>query len=380
VTAALRLAATPRTTVTLLDGGAQAYPRMLRAIGRARRAIHLEVYAFTAAGVGGQFVAALAAAARRGVAVRVELDGWGSVKDGRAIAATLTAAGCAVRIYHRLRALLRGRFGRNHRKLLVIDGRDAFIGGINIGDENLDGVAARGWADVAVELRGPAVARLARRLRHQAPGQGEAGVRIWLSGLGGGRRLRARYLAAIEGARRRIDLAHGYFLPDPGVVRALIAAAARGVRVRLLLAGVTDVPLARLATRRLHHRLLTAGVAIHEWRASVLHAKLATIDDAVLLIGSFNLDPFSLVNREALVEIADPQAVAQAARWLDGHIAQAPPITAAGAATRWQRWLLGPLGALVDYAATALGRLVSLRRHRRRRRPARRRRAPRRSA
>ena len=219
--------ATPRTTVTLLDGGAQAYPRMLRAIGRARRAIHLEVYAFTAAGVGGQFVAALAAAARRGVAVRVELDGWGSVKDGRAIAATLTAAGCAVRIYHRLRALLRGRFGRNHRKLLVIDGRDAFIGGINIGDENLDGVAARGWADVAVELRGPAVARLARRLRHQAPGQGEAGVRIWLSGLGGGRRLRARYLAAIEGARRRIDLAHGYFLPDPGVVRALIAAAAR---------------------------------------------------------------------------------------------------------------------------------------------------------
>jgi phosphatidylserine/phosphatidylglycerophosphate/cardiolipin synthase-like enzyme len=159
-------------------------------------------------------------------------------------------------------------------------------------------------------------------------------------------------------------------------VRALIAAAARGVRVRLLLAGVTDVPLARLATRRLHHRLLTAGVAIHEWRASVLHAKLAAIDDAVLLIGSFNLDPFSLVNREALVEIADPIAVAQAARWIEGHVAQAPPITAAGAATRWQRWLLGPLGALVDYAATALGRLVSQQRHRRRRRSARRRRAP----
>ena len=139
----LRAPAT-HATVALLDGGAQAYPRMLRAIARARVCIHLEVYAFTATGVGGEFVAALVGAAGRGVRVEVELDGWGSARDGRAIGATPADAGCTVRIYHRLRAVLRGQFGRNHRKVLVIDDATAFIGGLNIGDENLAAAAGAG--------------------------------------------------------------------------------------------------------------------------------------------------------------------------------------------------------------------------------------------
>ena len=144
-----------------------------------------------------------------------------------------------------------------------------------------------------------------------------------------------------------------------------MAAAARGVRVRLLLAGRSDVPLARLASRSLHRQLLGAGVEIHEWGHSVLHAKLAAIDDQLLLVGSFNLDPFSLVNLEVLVEVADAKAIRQGAAWIQRHLELAPPVTAVTANARWQRWLLEPLGRLVVRAAAALGRLVTIRRRRR---------------
>src|SRR5206468_12390118 len=113
------------------------YPRMLAALARASRSIHLEVYAFASSGVGHDFVKALAQAARRGVAVRVVIDGWGSARGGRAIAAALRDQGCEVQIYNRLLALLIGRFGRNHRKILLVDDEVAFLGGINIGDENV---------------------------------------------------------------------------------------------------------------------------------------------------------------------------------------------------------------------------------------------------
>ena len=144
-----------------------------------------------------------------------------------------------------------------------------------------------------------------------------------------------------------------------------MAAAARGVRVRLLLAGRSDVPLARLASRSLHRQLLGAGVEIHEWGHSVLHAKLAAIDDQLLLVGSFNLDPFSLVNLEVLVEVADAKAIGQGAAWIQRHLELAPPVTAVTANGRWQRWLLEPLGRLVVRTAAALGRLVTIRRRRR---------------
>ena len=114
-------------SVALLDGGGQAYPRMLAAIARARRSVHLEVYAFAPEGVGARFVEALSLAASRGVDVQVQIDGWGSARGGLAVADALQAAGCAVRIYHRMLALLIGRFGRNHRKLLLIDDEVAFL-------------------------------------------------------------------------------------------------------------------------------------------------------------------------------------------------------------------------------------------------------------
>jgi cardiolipin synthase len=292
--------------VELLDGGAEAYPRMLDAIALAQRFVHLETYAFSPSGVGERFIEALSGARRRGVAVHVLIDGWGSARGGRAVAAALREAGCDVRVYNRLRAIRR-------------------------------------------EPRRPI----------------ESSLCIYLCGLGGGWRLRRRYLDAFAGARHRIHVAHGYFLPDLGVVRAITAAARRGVQVRLLLAGRSDVPFVRAATRSLYRRLLAAGVSIHEWSHSVLHAKVATVDGRRLLVGSFNLDPFSLANLEALVEVADVRVVEQGEAWIQDHFEGSRSITSVEAGSWVRRLLLDPLGFLVARLAEALSRVLASRRQRR---------------
>ncbi len=319
------------------------------------------MYGFSFTGIGATFIEALGQAAGRGVRVQVSIDGWGSARSGRAVAAALRGAGCAVRIHNRLLALFVGRFGRNHRKLLLVDEEVAFLGGINIGDENLNGDARLGWADLALEIRGPSCAALRKMIRREPHRTVASAVRIELSGLGGGWRLRRRYLDAIGSARERIDLAHGYFLPDRDVVRAITSAARRGVEVRLLLAGRSDVPFARAATRSLYRRLLAAGVGIHEWNDSVLHAKVATVDGRHLLVGSFNLDPFSLANLEALVEVVDSEVVTDAESWIRDHFARSQAVTEVGTSSRSQRWLLDPIGRLVARFADAISRVVASR-------------------
>ncbi len=357
-------AASPPESVELLDGGAQAYPRMLRAIALARRSVHLEVYAFAPSGVGARFVEALAGAAARGVTVQVVIDGWGSAYGGRAVAASLRAGGCMVRIYHRLWALLLGHFGRNHRKILLVDDEVAFLGGINIGDENVADEVRVGWADLALEIRGPQCEHLGRTIRREPNRSVDSSLRVYLCGLGGGWRLRRRYLKAFAGARQRIHVAHGYFLPDGGIVRSITAAARRGVAVRLLLTGRSDVPFARAATRSLYRRLLAAGVRIHEWSGSVLHAKVATIDGRRLLVGSFNLDPFSLANLETLVEVADAQVVKQGEAWIQDHFARSRSMTSVEAGSWLHTWMLDPLGRVIARLADTASGLIASRRQR----------------
>jgi len=349
----------------LLDGGEQAYPRMLLAIERAQTIVHLEVYAFASSGVGARFVEALGQAAKRGVAVHVLIDGWGSAWGGSAVAAALQEAGCKVRIYNRLLALLVGRFGRNHRKILLVDDEVAFLGGINIGNENMGEGVRMGWADLALEIRGPQCARLGQMIRREPQRPVNSLLRIYVCGLGGGWRLRRRYIKAFASARERIHVAHGYFLPDRGVVRAITAAARRGVQVRLLLAGRSDVPFARAATRSLYRRLLAAGVYIHEWSDSVLHAKVATVDGRIFLVGSFNLDPFSLANLEALVEVDDTKIVKQGEAWIQDHFTRSRSMTSVEACSLLQRWLFDPLGRIVARLADAISRVVVSRKRRR---------------
>jgi cardiolipin synthase A/B len=362
----------PSDSVALLDGGPEAFPRMLEAVEQAAQSIHLEVYTFSREGVGEQFVAALVGAARRGVRVKVILDGWGSALDGRYVQALLQAAGCDARIYNPLSLLLLGRFRRNHRKILLVDGEVAFLGGINISDEyghtgpgHAPAIEEKdpAWLDLVVEIRGRAAAWLERRLRGERLKPPAGPVHIHLSGLGGGWPLRRRHLKAVGGARRDILIAHAYFLPDRRFVRSLTAAARRGVRVTLLLAGRSDVVLARAASMRLYHQFLRAGVRIYEWSRSVHHAKAAVVDESRLLVGSFNLEPFSLANLEALVEVEDQVVARRGKAWIETRVAQAREVTLADlmGRSRLQRWLLDALGLLVARAAQWFGRVLSLR-------------------
>src|SRR5512137_2193945 len=185
--------------VTLLAGGREAFPRMLAAIRGARQSIHLEIYYLAREGVGDLFREALSKAALRGVRVRVILDGWGSALDGRWLQSMLEPDGAEVKIYHPLLALFSGRFRRNHRKILVVDGMVAFLGGINIADEYGKVGPGRApdladdspeWLDLAVELRGAPAAWLEAWLRGERPPRPRGPVQVHLSGIGGGRRLR----------------------------------------------------------------------------------------------------------------------------------------------------------------------------------------------
>jgi cardiolipin synthase A/B len=330
-------------SVDLLDGGAEAFPRMLAALEGAREHVHLEVYIFEQDAWGERFIAALGDAAERGVGVTVVVDGWGTFGGSRVLVHRLRARGVSARIFHPLSGVLRGERRRNHRKILVVDDRVAFLGGINIGDRYASTAERPGWADLALELRGPAATWLGRRMRGAGALPVQGAVHIHLSN---GWRLRRRYLALLLEARTRVSLAHGYFLPDVGMLRALRKAARRGVRVTLLLAGRSDILLAQQATMRLYRRLLDAGVLIYEWNASVLHAKAAVADGQRMLLGSFNLDPLSLVNMETLVEVDDRQAASRLEAWIAARIADSHQVTAANTArSPLQRFLVDVVGA-----------------------------------
>jgi cardiolipin synthase len=292
--------------------------------------------------------------------VHVIIDAWGTGRPAAGIAATLRAAGCDTTVYN---PLWRGLFGRqrrrNHRKLLIVDDHVAFVGGINLVDQF---VGERAWVDVAVEIHGAACAHLARRLRHEPHGARDGAIAVLLSDVGGGWRLRRRYLKAFGAARRSILLAHSYFLPDRGLLRSMTAAARRGVAVTLLVPGHSDVPLARATTALIYGRLLAAGVKIFELDGAILHAKLGVFDGERLLVGSFNLDPYSLADLEVLVDAHDGSAAASAAAWIERHLSAALPITdpraRGGAIRRFVEHIKGELGL---WLARAIGRMMARR-------------------
>jgi cardiolipin synthase len=364
---AVLAAAVGEETVRLLAGGREVYPPMLAAIRAARSEVFLEVYAFSPEGIGAVFIEALSAAARRGVGVRVVIDAWGSAPGTAEVEASLGAAGCEVQVFGSMLGVLRGRLRRNHRKILAVDGEVAFLGGLNVADEYGLPEPPPGeapWADLALELRGPVAAWLQRRARREQAWSPPGPVRVWLSGFGGAGRLRRRYLKAFGGAQRSLLLAHAYFMPDRHVVRSIAAAARRGVEVKLVLPGRSDVALVRPATRRLYRKLLRAGVEISEWTPSVLHAKAAVVDGERLLVGSFNLDPFSLANLEALAEVALAGPAQDGERWIRARFEEGERVTPErlGAGTWLERFLIESIGPLVARVAHVLARRVLRRR------------------
>lgn len=342
---------TPRAghELRLLQGSGELFAALAVAIDGAMREVRLETYIFDFTGAGSDVACALERAARRGVSVTVLADGYGTGPLPPAWRERLPAAGVQWRVYApmgRLGVLWPGNWRRLHRKLCVIDGELAFCGGINILDDFHDphhGTLESPRFDFAVQIRGPLVAQaqaaMARLwLRQQAMRDIRkarfAGAVESLRASGAARapdpprsrdaqplaraalllrdnlRNRARieraYRRAIGRARDEIIIANAYFVPGRRMRQALVSAAGRGVKVRLLLQGRYEYFMQYYAARPVYGALLRAGVEIHEYSRSFLHAKVAVIDGRWATVGSSNLDPLSLLlAREANVVVED---------------------------------------------------------------------------
>ncbi|MFY1020753.1 phospholipase D-like domain-containing protein [Ectopseudomonas khazarica] len=320
----------------LLLDGAVFFPRMLAAIAAAAQQVEVELYLIEDGQCSERLVDALCRAAARGVRVRGLFDAYGAA--GLAVPARerLLAAGVELRWYNPLR-WRRGvrNFHRDHRKLVLVDGRMAYVGGTGATDEFwLPSESRSPWHEVMVEIEGPLVgdwqqlfehqwrARFAWRPQHQplalslpdCPPAGLGLGRVAYADAAQHRDILLSLLRALRGARQRVWLATPYFLPTWKIRRALRRAAARGVEVRLLLAGRhTDHPPVRFAGQRYYPKLLKAGVRIFEYQPRFLHLKMVLVDDWVS-VGSCNFDHWNLrFNLDANVEALDPgftQAVA----------------------------------------------------------------------
>jgi cardiolipin synthase len=320
------------TTLRLLKNGIDAFPAMFETIDRALSSIALEMYIVADDKTGREFRRHLIGAAGRGVKVMVLIDAWGSWNLPKNFWDELRNAGGTVRWFH---PLLKGLFPfRNHRKLLLVDDRIAYLGGMNIADEYHHGVRGEpAWRDNVLEVSGAEVAHL-RRSFSRMWSRTESPLRRFLSRLKrdrgalvlGGERVRflesgpenplkpvrRAYRQVIRNAEKNIDIAMGYFYPHGRLLRALRRAVKRGVRVRLLFSQKTDVPIARWAARGLYGRLLRYGVEVWEYLPAMMHAKLAIADDMVI-VGSANLDIRSgSINYELVATVTD-RAIAMGA-------------------------------------------------------------------
>lgn len=317
----------PGHAVRLLHCGREAFPAWLEAIERAQKRISMEMYIFNADRTGRTFGDALVRAARRGVEVRLLYDFVGGRDAPASFFADLRLGGVHVIAYHKYR-WGRPRFWtlwrRNHRKTLVCDGIVAHTGGVNIADEWAAPPEGGDWADAAIEVRGPAVALLEanflrtwnRRARKSARldaatlSRPAAAGDVPLAVISNTELLdrfsiRRAALHAIRESRERLYLANPYFVPDPGILRALRQAARRGVDVRILVPERSDVRILDLASRATFRRLLRDGVRIFQ-SERVVHTKALLVDDGFLSIGSYNLDHRSLAyNLEVVVNVVD---------------------------------------------------------------------------
>lgn len=330
----------PRDAITLLRDGAEALPAMFDAVRTARREVLVEMYWLDSSRVGREFVEALTERARAGVRVRVLYDAIGSLGVDRGMYDPLLAAGGSVTEFNPI-APWRQRFRlttvsrRDHRKILVVDGARAFVGGLNIGMEWVPvAEGGGGWRDDIAELRGPCVERVRamffdvwREQGGDAPDDFTPRSRRQLAGIarselshdgvtvlghdawGARRAIRRAYTSRLRGARRRVVIMNPYFVPDGGVLRALHRAAKRGVEVLVVVPRMSDVPAVTWAGRALYTWLMRRGIQVYEWVGPMLHAKSALVDDWATT-GSYNLDFRSLrYNLEANVASTDPAFV-----------------------------------------------------------------------
>lgn len=316
----------PGNRVRLLENGDAFFPRVQAAIEAAREEVLIETFILFDDKVGKRLRESLLAAARRGVRVELTLDGYGSPDLPAPFTSALVEAGVRLRYFDpkpRLFGLRTNLFRRLHRKIVVVDGHVAFVGGINFSADHRADFGDQAKQDYSVEVEGPAVASIHAFARaalrapdapqdwESSPGDarapaGGAQVRFVCRDRRHPTDIEDEYVAAIRGASKHVVIANAYFLPGYRLLHELHQAAHRGVEVTLLLQGNPDMPIVANAARGLYPYLLGGGVRIVEYCRRPLHAKLALVDDDWSTVGSSNLDPLSLsLNLEANVSIRD---------------------------------------------------------------------------
>ena len=355
----------------VLVNGDEIFPSMLAAIRSARSTISFESYIYWSGAVGKDFADALAERARAGVRVHLLLDWIGSNKIDPQQLALMEHAGVEVKRFHEPRWYHLARMNnRTHRKLLIVDGRIGFTGGVGIADE-WSGHAQdpAHWRDTHFRAEGPVVAQMQSVFMDNwvkvtgsvlhGPGYfppidaaGASRGQVFSSSPeGGSESMRLMYLLAITAAARSIDLSSAYFVPDDLTLRTLAAAARRGVRVRIITPGEhMDAETVRRASRASWGDLLRAGASIYEYQPTMYHCKVMIVDDLWVSVGSTNFDNRSFaLNDEANLNILDGAFARRQVEIFDQDIGRSSQITL-------EQWQGRPLKEkIIEHAAALLG-------------------------
>ncbi len=352
------------TRVMPLRSGRETFPVMLAAIAGARESIELEMYIWADDKTGNRFREALIERAQAGCRVRILYDALGSFSMPAKFADSMRTAGAEVIQYHPI-APWRPRWSlnrRDHKKILVVDDRIGFTGGINLSDENLPiEEGGKAWFDWHVAIEGPAVYDLALAFRHTWLHEGGTpypsprmpppflGRNVLAVQVISNVRLQDRwrmhraYLWAIRNAQRDIAIMNSYFVPERGLRRAFRGAAERGVSVRVIVPQTSDVPAVAHASRHLHKRLIQRGIRVFEWPPErMMHAKLGVIDEVWSTIGSYNLDHRSLhLNLEVGLVALDEALGRELRAQFEKDLARCTEVTVArlDARSPWQKFL-----------------------------------------
>jgi cardiolipin synthase A/B len=360
----------PGNRQAALQNGDEIFPAMLAAIRSAGTSITFETYIYWSGDIGAEFAAALSERAGRGVKVHVLLDWVGSAKAEQSLIEQMQGAGVQLHRFHPPHWSHLGRMNnRTHRKLLVVDGRIAFTGGVGIAPQWTGHAQdADHWRDSHYQVEGPVVAQMqavfidnwikvSGDVLHgpayfpalQPAGQARSQM-FSSSPSGGSESMQLMYLLSITAASRTIDLSAAYFVPDTLTADALVVAMKRGVRLRIVVPGMhTDSDLVRNASRSRWGPLLEAGALIAEYAPTMYHCKVMIVDGLLVSVGSTNFDNRSFrLNDEATLNILDADFAAQQTAVFEADLARARPVSFAQWQARpWQEKLREQLASLV---------------------------------
>ena len=351
--------------VRLLLNGEQIFPAMLEAIRGARRTITFANYLYEDGSIAEEFAEAFAERCRAGVGVSVLLDATGSQKMPKRLRQHMQTAGCHVEMFNPITAFTIRRVNhRNHRRILVIDGRVGFVGGTGIGTLwTGDGKTPHHWRQTDIRVEGPVVRGLQAAFVEpwrdttglvlagddylpEFAGHGKVTAHsVQSSPVGGAAEAYLLFLLAIDGARSSVKITNPYFLPDTTMMDAMARAVARGVRVDVIVAGEADTNLDRIvrkASQTSFGRALTAGIKIHEYRGALMHATTITVDGRWSSVGSANLDRRSFaLNHELNLAVEDPGLAGELERVFADDLTRSHEVTL-------EQWRKRGLGRILE--------------------------------